>query len=75
MEETLGIWIAALLTLGIFSFLYKDNPVNIGGISGFGKPGVTKDNIMQVEKPEDLVRIQRLLFYDSKIITLEVYVW
>lgn len=25
--ETVGIWIAALLTLGIFSFLYKDNPV------------------------------------------------
>ena len=25
--ETIGIWIAALLTLGIFSFLYKDNPV------------------------------------------------
>lgn len=25
--ELLGIWIAALLTLGIYSFLYKDNPV------------------------------------------------
>jgi len=25
--ETFGIWIAAILTLGIFSFLYKDNPV------------------------------------------------
>jgi len=24
--ETIGVWIAALLTLGIFSFLYKDNP-------------------------------------------------
>jgi len=24
--ERIGIWIAALLTLGIFSFLYKDNP-------------------------------------------------
>ena len=23
----ISIWIAALLTLGIFSFLYKDNPV------------------------------------------------
>ena len=22
-----GVWIAALLTLGIFSFLYRDNPV------------------------------------------------
>jgi len=27
MSETLGIWTAGLLTLGIFSFLYKDNPV------------------------------------------------
>ncbi|MDH4222161.1 MAG: hypothetical protein OEV55_01330 [candidate division Zixibacteria bacterium] len=26
MVETIGIWIAAILTLGIFSFLYKDNP-------------------------------------------------
>ncbi len=25
--ELLGIWIGAVLTLGIFSFLYKDNPV------------------------------------------------
>ena len=25
--ELVGIWVAALLTLGIFSFLYKDNPV------------------------------------------------
>jgi hypothetical protein len=25
--EWLGTWVAALLTLGIFSFLYKDNPV------------------------------------------------
>lgn len=25
--EVVGIWIAAFLTLGIFSFLYKDNPV------------------------------------------------
>lgn len=25
--ELVGIWTAALLTLGIFSFLYKDNPV------------------------------------------------
>lgn len=56
-------------------FLYKNSPINIGGITGFGKPGVTKDNIMQVEDPQDLIKTERLLFYDSKIITLEVYVW
>ncbi|MEO0189355.1 MAG: hypothetical protein ABIL70_05905 [candidate division WOR-3 bacterium] len=27
MMNTVGIWIAALLTLAIYSFLYKDNPV------------------------------------------------
>lgn len=27
MNFDVGVWIAALLTLGIFSFLYKDNPV------------------------------------------------
>ena len=26
LSHDIGIWIAALLTLGIFSFLYKDNP-------------------------------------------------
>ncbi|TMQ50684.1 MAG: hypothetical protein E6K71_01960 [Candidatus Eisenbacteria bacterium] len=26
MSHDIGIWIAALLTLGIYSFLYKDNP-------------------------------------------------
>ncbi len=25
--DTLGIWLAALLTIGIVSFLYKDNPI------------------------------------------------
>jgi len=27
LSHQIGIWIAALLTLGIYSFLYKDNPV------------------------------------------------
>jgi len=27
LSTDIGVWIAALLTLGIFSFLYKDNPV------------------------------------------------
>ena len=27
MSEVVGLWIGALLTLGIFSFLYKDNPL------------------------------------------------
>jgi len=27
LSDSIGIWIAALLTLGIYSFLYKDNPV------------------------------------------------
>jgi hypothetical protein len=26
LSASLGVWVAALLTLGIFSFLYKDNP-------------------------------------------------
>ena len=27
LSTSIGVWIAALLTLGIFSFLYKDNPL------------------------------------------------
>ena len=26
MDDLVGVWVAALLTLGLFSFLYKDNP-------------------------------------------------
>ena len=27
MYETIGIWVAAIFTIGIFSFLYKENPL------------------------------------------------
>ena len=27
MTQDLGVWVAAVLTLFIFSFLYKDNPL------------------------------------------------
>jgi len=27
LSRTIGIWVAAFLTLGIFSFLYRDNPL------------------------------------------------
>lgn len=27
MSTDIGVWLAALLTLGLFSFLYKDNPI------------------------------------------------
>jgi len=56
-------------------FLDKDNPYSINGISGFGKPGITQDNIMQIENPEHLIKLERLLFYYSKVIKMEVYVW
>ncbi|MCD4652175.1 MAG: hypothetical protein K8S56_10395 [Candidatus Cloacimonetes bacterium] len=45
MIETIGIWVAAFLTLSIFSFLYKDNPfykfaehLYIGVSMGYGIP-------------------------------------
>ncbi|HRW78849.1 MAG TPA: hypothetical protein P5207_09295 [Candidatus Sabulitectum sp.] len=25
--ETIGIWVAAIFTIGIYSFLYKENPL------------------------------------------------
>ncbi len=56
-------------------FEYKNNPLTIDTIHGFGKPGINETNINQIEDPKDLIKIQRLLFYDSKIINMGVYVW
>ena len=50
--ETLGIWIAAALTLCIFSFLYKDNPfykfaehLFVGIAAGYGLVRQAKDGV------------------------------
>ncbi len=43
MTETIGLWVAALFTIGIYSFLYKENPLYrlaehlvVGISSGYG---------------------------------------
>ncbi|OPX29130.1 MAG: hypothetical protein B1H09_06830, partial [Gemmatimonadaceae bacterium 4484_173] len=43
MSETIGIWVAAIFTIGIYSFLYKENPLYrlsehlvVGISTGFG---------------------------------------
>jgi len=50
--EAIGIWIAALLTLAIYSFLYKDNPVYkfaehlfVGTSAGYGV-GITYQQVV-----------------------------
>lgn len=55
MSFDVGIWIAALLTIGIFSFLYKDNPVYklcesifVGVSAGYWAVTLFWDNIHKI---------------------------
>lgn len=55
MSETIGLWVAALFTIGIYSFLYKENPLYrfsehlvVGIATGFG----IVLNVTQVLKPK-----------------------
>jgi len=55
MSFDIGVWIAALLTLGIFSFLYKDNPVYklceaifVGTSAGYWAVTLFWDNIHKI---------------------------
>ncbi len=57
-------------------FEYRNgSQIEFDGIEGIGKPGVTKDNLVDLEKPKHLVKIYRFLFYNSEIIRMVIYVW
>ena len=49
--------------------------VSINGISGFGKPGVTKDTFKSVEQPEHILKVTRFVIYDHDVILMVIYLW
>ncbi len=53
----------------------SDDVMMLAGQPYFGKPGVTKDNIEQLEQPDTLLLAKRLLIHNSEIITMVVYLW
>ena len=53
MTETIGLWVAAIFTIGIYSFLYKENPLYrlaehlvVGVSTGYGI-AITYTNVIQ----------------------------
>jgi len=71
---TIGIWIAAFLTLGIYSFLYKDNPLYklvehlfVGVSAGYW---VTKqwDNVLYKNLVEKLADIPHLMTMKQNVL-------
>jgi len=53
----------------------SDDVIPLFGQSYFGKPGITRDNIQQIERPKTLLLTKRFLIYNSEIIVMEVYLW
>jgi hypothetical protein len=49
--------------------------VSVNGIIGVGKPGVTKDNLNDTEKPSDVIKIFRFAMYNSTIVRIGIYIW
>lgn len=49
--------------------------ININNTKGIGKPGVNATNIIDVEDPENIVKMYRYALYNSEIIRLGLYVW
>ena len=47
----------------------------VGNVSGIGKPGVNSSNILQVENPKNIIKIDRLVIYNVSIVKMKVYIW
>jgi hypothetical protein len=57
-------------------FENKNNDLlNLNGVQYIGKPGITKDNIKSIEKPDALVSIKRFVILNNEIVTMVVYLW
>ena len=60
----------------IFFFMDKsDNLLALNGTSYYGKAGITKDNLNELESPGTIISSTRLIIFNSSIITMEVYLW
>jgi hypothetical protein len=49
--------------------------VSVNGILGVGKPGVSKNNLNETEKPSDIIKIFRFAMYNSTIVRIGIYIW
>jgi hypothetical protein len=60
-----------------FLVFFEDNGelLEINGVNEIGKPGITHENINVTENPNNIIKIERLLFYNASFITMVVYVW
>lgn len=54
-----------------YFFLDENMTINSLEVEGIGKPGINKDNI----NAKDLVKITRVVVYQNKIMTSQLYLW
>lgn len=76
MYETIGIWVAAIFTIGIFSFLYKENPLYrlaehlVVGISMGYAIVVTWENVLKPRLIESMVQDNQYILIIPALIGL-----
>ena len=58
-------------------YVYFAGQMNINGsmIDGIGKKNVNRTNIIGLENPQNLVKIERFTIYSNKPVQLNIYVW
>ncbi len=47
----------------------------VGNVTGIGKPGINASNVLQVANPRNIVKIDRLVIYNSSIVRMKLYMW
>ncbi len=59
----------------VFFELLNDTQLNIGNVTGIGKSGVNSTNILIVENPLNVIKIDRLVVYNATMIRMKLYIW
>ncbi len=49
--------------------------ISIENVTYIGKSGLTKENFKSVEQPQSIISLSRFLTYDSRIVTMNIYLW
>ena len=58
-------------------YFYFTEKIDINGneVDGIGKLGVNRDNLIEIEQPNNIVKITRITLYKNKPTQLNLYMW
>ena len=58
-------------------YIYFSEPMSLeaGQVDGIGKPNVNRDNIIEHENPKNIFKVTRVIAYNNKPVTLNIYLW